>query len=407
MRQLSVSSHRERGLTLVELMVALVIGMVLTLAVFGALSAWEGRKRVTTGLNDLEQAGNLALYQLDQWVRSAGSGFSGAAAAGNSIYGCLLHAKSAGGQTLPRSSALPAPFGSIKIDADGNVPLAPLMILSGKTTPGESKKESDALLVMAGSTHLGGAALALAADPTATTLTLDNTLGFSAGELMLLADPKIGNDCMLTQVASDFTNSDGAGGTKTELALGGDYYAAKIGDTSIESSFQRDGAMVLPMGSPTNDPPQFLLVGVGDHNTLYSYDLLQTGGADAALQARAEGVFEMHALYGVDSDGNGTIDDWVSAASGSDYAIDKLTDGTSSARTLLLRIKAIRVGLILRTTLPEKTAEETSTSSKLTLFDDLGEGLKHERELSGDALKYRYRVVEATLVLRNNIAIKG
>lgn len=404
MRQQSVSSRREQGLTLVELMVALVIGMVLTLAVFAVLAAWEGRKRTTTGLNDLEQAGNLALYQLDQWVRSAGSGFSGAAAAGNSIYGCLVHAKSADGQTLPRDSTLPAPFASIEID-DGNFPLVPLMILSGGTTPGESEEASDALLVMAGSTHRGGAALSLAANPTESTLTLDNTLDFSAGELMLLADPKISNNCLLTQVASDFTNSDGKGGTKTELALGGDYYAAKIGDTSIESSFQKDGAMVLPMGSPTGTPPQFLLIGVGDHNTLYSYDLLQTGGAGAALQARAEGVFEMHALYGVDNDGDRTVDEWVSAASGSDYARDKLTAGTSAARTLLQRIKAIRVGLILRTTLPEKTAAETSTPKTLTLFDDLGDGLKHEREFSGDALKYRYRKVEATLVLRNNIAI--
>lgn len=391
-----MARRRERGLTLIELMVALVIGMVLALAVFGVLAAWEGKKRVTTGLNDLEQAGNLALFELDQWVRSAGSGFSSTAAAGNSAYGCLLRASAASGQTLPRTAALPAPFASVDFDGDGNFPLLPVMIVPDATTPGESGQPSDALLVMGGSAHHGGAALALGADPAGTTLTLDSTLGLSAGELLLLFDPSVANRCLLTQVASS---------TSTNLTLGGSFHAATVDDTSVASSFKKDG-LVLPLGSPTTDPPQFQLVGVGDHNTLYSYDLLQTSGEDTALQARAEGVFEMHALYGVDNDGNGTIDAWVSADTDSDYAADKLMAGTSTARTLILRIKALRVGLILRTTLPEKTAEETSTPSTLYLFKDLDDGLRYERALSGDALKYRYRVMEATLVLRNNMAIR-
>ncbi|HJV68322.1 PilW family protein [Ideonella sp.] len=392
-------ARRQRGLTLIELMVALVIGMVLTVAVFGVLAAWEGKKRVTTGLNDLEQAGNLALYELDQWVRSAGSGFSSTAGAGNSAYGCLLRASAESGQTLPRTSALAAPFASVDLDGDGNFPLLPAMIVPDATTPGESGQPSDALLVMGGSAHHGGAALSLSADPTDTTLRLDNTVGVSADELLLLFDPSVGNRCLLTQVAS-------SAATSLTLDVDGSFYAATVDDTSIASSFKKEG-LVLPIGSPTTDPPQFQLIGVGDHNTLYSYDLLQSGGADVALQARAEGVFEMHALYGVDNDGNGTIDEWVSAGSGSDYAASKLMAGTPTARTLILRIKAVRVGLILRTTLPEKTAEETSTPSMLYLFRDLGDGLRYERALSGDALKYRYRVMEATLVLRNNMAIKG
>jgi Tfp pilus assembly protein FimT len=50
--QRTLQQRRQRGFSLIELMVALVIGMVLTLAVFALLAAWEGRKRITTGLND-------------------------------------------------------------------------------------------------------------------------------------------------------------------------------------------------------------------------------------------------------------------------------------------------------------------------------------------------------------------
>lgn len=395
--------QRQCGFSLIELMVALTIGMVLTIAVFSVLAAWETKKRVTTGLNDLEQAGSLALYQLDTWSRSAGSGFSGAAAVGNSIYGCLLRATGPDGQTLPRKSALPAPFAEVDPDGEGNFPLLPVMILPGATEPGESGEPSDALLLMAGSSQQSGVALQLAADPTDSQLTLNNTLGFRASDLLLLADNKIGRNCLLTQVASDFSSNSGKA---TQVGLGGSFHAATIGDTAIASSFSQDGGMVLPMGAAGTHPPQFLLVGVGDHNTLFSYDLLQTAGTDAALQARADSVFELHALYGVDTDGDGTVDEWASAASG-DYTVDALMAGTTAAKLRLLRIKALRVGLILRTTLPEKTAEETSTADTLVLFSDLDEALQVRRELDEDARRYRYRLMEATLPLRNHLGLKG
>jgi type IV pilus assembly protein PilW len=401
--QRTLQQRRQRGFSLIELMVALVIGMVLTLAVFALLAAWEGRKRITTGLNDLEQAGNLALYQLDTWVRSAGSGFAGAAAVDNSIYGCLLHATGAGGQTLPNPEALPAPFASVNPDGDGNFPLLPVMILPGATEPGENDEPSDALLIMGGSAAQSGVALAMAAPPTGASLTLGNTLGFQAGDLLLLADNRLGPNCMLTQVDKDFSSDDGKA---TSVKLGGSFHSATIGAASIASSFDPDSAVVLPMGAPGTHSPQFLLVGVGDHNTLFSYDLLQTAGASAALQARADGIFELHALYGVDDDGDGDVDGWASAASG-DYGVEALMDGSASAKQRILRIKALRVGLILRTTLPEKEADDTSTPETLVLFSDLAEGLQVRRSLGEDARRFRYRVMEATLPLRNNLALRG
>ena len=46
------------------------------------------------------------------------------------------------------------------------------------------------------------------------------------------------------------------------------------------------------------------VIGVGDHNTLYSYDLLQTTASP--LSPLADGVFELHAVYGVDTTADGT-----------------------------------------------------------------------------------------------------
>ena len=67
---------RQQGVTLIELMVTLLIGSILSLAVFGVLSISESRKRTTMSVNDTTQAGNYALYAIDKWVRSAGSGIA-------------------------------------------------------------------------------------------------------------------------------------------------------------------------------------------------------------------------------------------------------------------------------------------------------------------------------------------
>jgi type IV pilus assembly protein PilW len=395
----STAARAERGFSLVELMVALAVGMVLTLAVFGVLATAEGRKRVTTSLSDLEQSGNLGLYHLDQLVRSAGSGFSGTASVEKSAYGCLMRAKAEGGQTLPRAEALPAPFDTVDPDGKGNFPLLPVMILPDATTPSASGEKSDALLIMAGASSMGGGGLAMTAEPSANKLTLSNTLAFSADEkdLLLMVDPSVGNTCLVTQVSAK---------DDTTLTLNGTFYSATVDDTSVATNFTQNSGMLLPLGSVSN-APQFLVVGVGDNNTLYSYDLLQISGSDSALQARADNVFEMHALYGVDKNSDGNIDDWVSGAATSDYAASKLMAGTAAAQTLIKQIKAVRVGLILRATLSEKSADDTSTPATLTLFTDLEDkGLDFSRPLSEDEQKYRYRTMEATLVLRNNMMIK-
>ena len=92
-------------------MVTLVIGSVLSLAIFGVLAVAEGLKRTTTSVNDIKQTGNYAMYTIDKWVRSAGSGFAQSAAY---AFGCTAvriergYAGPAGGAAAP-----PAPFALI------------------------------------------------------------------------------------------------------------------------------------------------------------------------------------------------------------------------------------------------------------------------------------------------------
>jgi len=86
----------------------------------------------------------------------------------------------------------------------------------------------------------------------------------------------------------------------------------------------------------------------------------------------------MHALYGVDTDDNNTVDTWTKATGY--YAHDYLSQGDAGSTVVanfkpsvvIRRIKAVRIGLIVRTSLPEKTSV---SGSSLTLFSDLGASL--------------------------------
>lgn len=393
--------HRQRGVTLIELMVSLVIGLFLTLAVYTVMGNFESRRRTNTAGSELDKAGALAMAQIDRRLRSAGSGF---AQASSFAYGCALHAAKSGEQILPVKTALAAPFASVKPGDSGVFRLAPALILPGQTKPASSGKTSDVLVIMASAAAWGGVPAPFtevaSTDELKKTdvLTLANTLPFSANDLVLLSDEQPAEaggmaPCLVTQVSA----SASTGSATASLALGGNWYAAKVDQTAV-TGYSETGTATVLGNVGLGRLPEFVLVGVGDNNTLYTHDLLQT--TDTPLQATAEGVFELHALYGIDTDADNKVDQWVSpSASKSGYELSDLSDGSSAAAGKLRNIKAIRVGLILRTALPER--DEVSAAS-VTLFNDLN-GLTHTRDLTSSERHYRYRTLESTIPLRNNI----
>jgi type IV pilus assembly protein PilW len=396
-------------MTLIEMMVALVIGLILSLAIFSVMSVFEGRRRTVVAGSDLDQAAGVAMFQIDRWTRSAGTGFAAAASYG---YGCELFAvDDSGGQILPMKTALPDPFAAVDPGASGVFRLAPVLILPGQTSPGASNAVtsghvSDVLVLMSAGNGGSQVPTPLTAAATTASLTVPNTLAFSGGDLVLLADRQPAATggiapCMVTQAGSATTS-----GAATAMPLDGARHAASIDSASV-GNYSMTGVAINLGNVSSARPPSFQLLGVGDNNTLYSYDLLQTSGT--ALQARAEGVFEMHALYGIGSTSDTTVDAWVSPGTGS-YTVAALSAGTPAAAALLRTIRAVRIGLIMRTALPERSgsaagaASATATpATSLTLFSDLDDSkLTYTRALAPAEQQYRYRTLEATIPLRNN-----
>ncbi|MCL2346331.1 MAG: PilW family protein [Desulfobulbus sp.] len=386
------SSHRRQtGFSLVELMVALVIGLIVSLAVFQVLQTYEGKKRTTTSVNDINQAGNYAIFVLDKLVRSAGNGIT---QGDSSFLGCVLNAAKSGAQIFPRVAALPAPFAAISTDFGNTFRLAPLLIV-----PAVGPNDSDALIIMGGNAGYGEMAIAFADQPKPAQLTLNNTLGFSTKDVILLRQPSMNGNCLLTQ-------ANAVNATAGIITLSGDYYSATVNGVKItDYLYNPDPAMSAVASNlgniANNNPPTFVVVGAGDPNTLFGFDLLHsqnpTENNNQVAYPIADSVWGMYARYGVDTNNDGIVDIWTKAEG--DYAPSALT--TPNA---IQTIKAVRIGLIMRTSLYER---DPVTASAVTLFGDLGDSLKVTATpaAGSDAEHYRYRTIEATIPLRNMLGI--
>lgn len=400
-------ARRQAGLSLIELMVALVVSMVIVGAVFGLMSVSEGRKRTTMSVSDINQSGVFALYQLDKAIRSAGSGYS---QNWPLTYGCRLNVNLNGNQILPSPASMPPPFDKLLTQL-GGFRLMPLLIVQNGTplTTGSS----DAIITMAGNagygeipTEFSNTAPVVSAG--VVNLSLINTMTFNAGNLVLVADRNntAGNlqPCYIGQVKAGFTGS-----VAVQLPLTG-AYDASVGTDGGAANVSATGVAMNLGNVGGGNLPAFGVYGVGANNTLMFYDLLQSSGNGNSAIPLADGVMEMHALYGIDPNNTGNVT-WQAPTGAFDAAT--LSNGTQTAAANLYAVKAVRIGLILRTSLPERAQQYVTSASAVTasgvvspgplvLFADVP-GQAYTRKLTGAEQNYRYRVLEATIPLRNTL----
>lgn len=383
-----MNTHRRaaRGFTLIELMVAVAIGLALTLAITTMLIRSESNRRSLTSTNDASNNGAYISYALDRTLRSAGSGF---AQGWREAYGCALQARRNGlGTFLPRAAAYPAPFDAVPT----TLRLAPLVVQAGTGAGG-----SDVLIVQTGSSGLGEAAMqVLTIPPTNTRLFVPVTLGLRGGDLIAVVQEPDGtgnpSPCLLQQVVTPYTGV----ADQQELDLGGNYYAATLGGVATNTIGTTRRAWVAPLGNETGNRPNFQLLGVADTDTLVSYDLLRLDNNNDVVPV-ADGVVDLRARYGVDTDNDGRVDSWVSPADAG-WTAATLLNGTAASSVLLSQIISVRVALVMRNNTPEK---QNISPASLTLFADLPVAQQATHDIAADERTLRYRVLDFTVPLRN------
>ena len=369
---------RAAGVTLIELLVAVLVGSALVIAITTILMRSEAGRRGLTATNDSSQNAAFVSFALDRTLRSAGSGFS---QSWRSAFGCRVLAARNGVAVLPRPAGFPAPFATVP----QTVRLAPLVVHAGAGSGG-----SDVLAVATGASGLGEAPLGvLAGSVTGTQLRVPSTVGLRARDLVLVLQDA--NNCMVQQVANGF-----AGGASQALDFGGTYASSVIAAVQLDSLGVNSPAYLAPLGNTLGNMPALQLLGVAANATLVSYDMLRIDGSDTVTPI-ADSVVDLRARYGVDSNGDGRVDTWVSPAV-APYDAATLLDGSAASQLNLASIQAVRVGLVLRSAAPERTAVSPAS---LAMFSDLALALRYSRALDANEQLLRHRTVEFTVPLRN------
>ncbi|WP_354318370.1 PilW family protein [Pseudacidovorax sp. 1753] len=373
-----------RGVSLIELLVAMALGLIVVLAVMSMLVVGEANRRTTTGTNDMTQTGGFTVATLDRALRSAGAGFAQGFDWG--VMGCKLHAARNGTNVLPVSAAFPAPFAGLLGGATDSADLRLAPVLIGQ---GQSQTGSDILVTMGGSAALGDLPRLVRGNAGTQKILLDNTLGLQANDVLLISAKSAG-DCVVTQVDGTFTPP--AGGTDT-LPLAGLYFRANTTSSSLAGIAGSADAYMTALGNQDADNLQMQMFGVGTGGILYRYDLLRSTGSSAA-EPLAEGVYALRALYAVDSSStpDGVWDGGYVAPTG-DYTIKTLMKTPDTQR----RIVGVRVAMLVRSPVYEKTMVSPAT---YVLFSDQT-ALKYTINLSDDDRHYRYRVIDTVVPLRN------
>jgi type IV pilus assembly protein PilW len=399
---------KHKGMTLIELMVAMVIGLGITLAVSSLLIASENHKRTTTSTNDAQQTGSYGYYALEKALRGAGSGIARSAFPPDvGVLGCHLNA----GTILPRATAFPLPFAAFLGGVPGTLNVAPVLIGQSQSQDGVS----DVIMVMGGSGAAGGVSRQITGGGNANAATLDNTVGFAAsgpsyGWDLVLVSKSGTPDCLMEQVATI---------APPTLNLGGIYYTATGGTANMGTLAGSTSSYVTPIGNAVANNVQFMLFGVDNNRTLFSYDLLQNlklvgGAAVDSAQAIADGVVQMNALYGLDTNGDGIQDIWAAPGGPSDPGWDINT--VMNSPLLMQQIVSVRVALVVRGEYYDTKRDTFGnpipvSPPTLTIFNGLvnggGTSLKQNINLNATDQQFRYRVFEFTVPLRNMLMLAG
>lgn len=168
---------RQQGFSLIEILVGLVIGLLGMLIMMQVFTVTESGKRSTSGGDDAQTGGAIALYSLQRDIRQAGYGITNIR-----IIGCSV--------LLPNGRTLTA--------------MAPVTINHASIPPGDAS--TDTLLVVSGSGNGAQEGDGITAQPSGTyprTYSVQTITAFRAGDMVIAQTPNLGpvTPCNLTMEA--------------------------------------------------------------------------------------------------------------------------------------------------------------------------------------------------------------
>ena len=301
----------QRGMTLVEVMVGLAIGMIGMLVIFQTVSVWDARTRATTAGTDSQTTGSIAMFSIERDLRLAGQGFG---TADNVEMGCQI----SGFDNLAS-----APIG---------FPMAPVIIVDNDAT-----NEPDEIATLYGVSTYFTSSTTYNRVTAQSVSTYDRT-GFKSGDLAVLTAPG-STDCQLVEISDDSTPAD----KQTMRFVQGSYPHFYSNGSNLPSRYNT--AAGIGASFPTGNA---FSLGPLPRRNVWSIASGVLGSRDefqnTAFFPIAEGVIDMKAEYGFDTDPNPDVLGPIGWAKTLPAPIDWTT------------VRAIRVALLVRSRNFEKPA---------------------------------------------------
>lgn len=390
----------ENGLSLIELMVGLVIGLIAILVIGQVLAAFEGQKRTSTGGSDAQTNGAAALAVLGQEIRMAGLGLivSGDKTDPGKLFCPLGVNIYYGGTVVSDPGAAPT---------DGGL-LAPVRIVDGG-------KGADAIIIARADSEFSAMVNTVRTASTPPVITIDSSLGYgSPGQLFLVGAANGSKICTLMQLSKAATAS--GSDWDLEFASGTAYPYNPPDPTTTYTKFPSYGAgdKVVNLGfspSPASGlsnltayrsfmyrryqvnwdascPPQLSMV-----------DPSQTAGpySCANTQPLVDQIVDLQAQYGIAPTGSQTVGEWKDAKG--EWAYDVLKADQ------IARIKAIRIAVVARSPGYEKDLVSPATLDAAWTAGASDDAAPNYSTTLKDAngRHYRYKVFTTVIPIKNVI----
>jgi type IV pilus assembly protein PilW len=381
-------STRQRGFSLIELLIAVLIGTLAMVFVMRTTIGFETDRRGTIGGSDSMQNGVVALFSMENDAAQSGWGLND-----NLLLGCA------------------AQFFDSQNYADANtgggvaLTLAPVSVVFNGANP-------DRISFFSGTSDAGtgSAGLAISAAAGATLLRIDQVpYGFKFRDALAIAPTTAGGTCTIAQVSA------------TPVAVPPTLNIASDGTTATR--YNSGGGLLAAFAGPN----QAKVFNLGDGNTLsfHTWDVANgvlrlratdLSGASNAPTSAVSGIVSIKALYGFDTRAGAAftpnlglqINRWSAGM----FDVDG--DGTVGGSGDYQHLAAVRLAVVARSRESEKPDASgtcpNTTPVLPTVFASQEPAaiatvaIQVNVAVAGDPIDwtcYRYRVSETIVPLRN------
>ena len=359
----SAARAKQRGMSLVEVLVAVAIGLIGMLVITQAYLATDKFNRSTMGENGAQTNGAIALYTIARDLRMSGYGISDTAAFGCgkiNWYYDPNYSQNLPGGTLP------------------DIILAPVYIT---VTPGQP----DQITTMYSTSDRVIPSKLTSTMPAASSeLNVDNPVEFGIDDLVLMVSASAPVSCTMAQVTQV---QPAAAKLQHNPGVSAPYNPPGAG---LFPPYKKDD-LVLNLGNP-----KVRTYSIANGNLRVIDTLLQATGV--APYDIANGVVDLRAEYGKDNGvNNGTVSNSVYAAD--DGIVDSYDNVAPASGSEWREVLSMRVAVLARIGDYEKPTGGVCTATTVAPSWAGGSFTLPE----GLPSCYRYRVFETVVPLRNQI----